>query len=43
MTGILLDTHALLWFLWDDPRLSAPARRAVAGGQTPKFVSVASC
>jgi len=27
---LLLDTHALLWWLADDSRLSAPARAAIA-------------
>ncbi|HEX3392108.1 MAG TPA: type II toxin-antitoxin system VapC family toxin [Solirubrobacteraceae bacterium] len=26
---ILLDAHALIWWLDDDPRLSTPARRAI--------------
>ena len=26
---ILLDTHALLWWLLDDPRLTQIARRAI--------------
>ncbi len=26
---LLLDTHALLWFLADDPRLSATAKTAI--------------
>lgn len=31
MSAILLDTHALLWWLDDDPRLGATARRTIAG------------
>jgi len=27
--SMLLDTHAFLWFLLDDPRLSATARHAI--------------
>jgi antitoxin (DNA-binding transcriptional repressor) of toxin-antitoxin stability system len=27
MTSLLLDTHALLWFFWDDPQLTASANR----------------
>jgi PIN domain nuclease of toxin-antitoxin system len=38
---LLLDTHALLWWLADDPRLSAPARTAVAGAGAV-FVSAIS-
>ena len=26
---VLLDTHAFLWFIWADPRLSQPARQAI--------------
>lgn len=26
---LLLDTHVFLWFWWDDPQLSEPARRAI--------------
>jgi PIN domain nuclease of toxin-antitoxin system len=22
MTSLLLDTHTMLWFFWDDPQLS---------------------
>lgn len=29
---VLLDTHALLWFLGDDPRLGTSAKRAVESG-----------
>ena len=39
---ILLDTHALLWWLFDDPRLSAPARVAIADPKTEVLVSAAS-
>jgi PIN domain nuclease of toxin-antitoxin system len=39
---LLLDTHALLWWLADDPALSPPARAAIAAGQTRVFVSAAS-
>lgn len=39
---LLLDTHAFLWFVGDDDRLSAPARRAIErAGEA--YVSVASC
>jgi PIN domain nuclease of toxin-antitoxin system len=37
----LLDTHALLWWLAGDKRLSAKARRLIEGGSTI-FVSAAS-
>jgi PIN domain nuclease of toxin-antitoxin system len=39
---LLLDTHALLWWLDDDPRLSAPAREAIADGARRVLVSAAS-
>jgi len=29
----LLDTHALLWWLSDDPGLGRPARRFIAEGK----------
>ena len=29
MSGLLLDTHALLWMVIDDPRLSARARTQI--------------
>jgi PIN domain nuclease of toxin-antitoxin system len=29
MTAVLLDTHALLWWVADDPRLSRNARQAI--------------
>lgn len=39
---LLLDTHALLWWLADDPALSPTARTTIAAGQTQVFVSAAS-
>jgi PIN domain nuclease of toxin-antitoxin system len=39
---ILLDTHALLWWLSDDPNLSASARRAITDPDNTIFVSAAS-
>ena len=42
MTGALADTHALLWWLADDPRLSAGAREVIAAGETPVYFSAAS-
>ena len=43
MTSLLLDTHAMLWFFWDDASLSATARAAVENADNRKLVSVASC
>ena len=33
MTGYLLDTHALLWWVDDDSRLSAEVRETIAGAE----------
>lgn len=33
MRVVLLDTHALLWWVDDDRRLGPAARRAIAGGE----------
>lgn len=43
MTSVLLDTHAVLWFVWDDAQLSARAKSVIEDRQVRKFVSVASC
>ena len=39
--NLLLDTHVLLWWLDDNPTLSAAARSAIADGQNLVFVSAA--
>jgi len=39
---LLLDTHALLWWLAGDRRLSAAARRAIENDDNVIFVSAAS-
>lgn len=39
---LLLDTHALLWWLEDPALLDEPARRAVASENSLVFVSAAS-
>jgi PIN domain nuclease of toxin-antitoxin system len=39
---LLLDTHALLWWLTDDPRLSTRARQVIADTDNEVFVSAAS-
>ena len=39
---LLLDTHALIWFLAGDLRLSAPARAAIEDEGNLKHVSAAS-
>lgn len=43
MTSLLLDTHAMLWFFWDDPRLSAHAKTILEDADNRKLVSIASC
>lgn len=42
MTRLLVDTHALLWWLTDDPALSAAARDAIADPADEPLVSPAS-
>jgi PIN domain nuclease of toxin-antitoxin system len=39
---LLLDTHAFLWWLADDRRLSSAARSAVASSTSVVYVSAAS-
>jgi len=39
---LLLDTHALLWWLFDDPKLSIAARKTIAEPANEIFVSSAS-
>ena len=39
---VLLDTHTLLWFLLDDPRLSLAARLVIENPTTEVEVSPAS-
>lgn len=39
---LLLDTHAFLWWVTDDPRLSDRAREAISDDGNPVFVSAAS-
>ena len=43
MNDSLLDTHAILWFFQDDPRLSAAARAWIEDPGNRKRVSIASC
>lgn len=38
---LLIDTHALLWWLRDERQLSRTARRAIAEAESPRFFSVA--
>lgn len=39
---LLLDTHALLWWLSADPHLAGPARQAIADEASAVYVSAAS-
>ena len=39
MPNYLLDTNALLWLLWNDPRLGPASRRIIADLVNRKFVS----
>jgi PIN domain nuclease of toxin-antitoxin system len=40
--NLLLDTHAFLWAIDDDPRLSQKAREAIVDGNNIVFVSAAT-
>jgi PIN domain nuclease of toxin-antitoxin system len=42
VSGVLLDTHALIWWSLDSPRLSAAARAAIIANAGAVFVSAAS-
>lgn len=39
---LLLDTHAFLWWIADDERLSSAARKAITGREEEVFFSAAS-
>jgi PIN domain nuclease of toxin-antitoxin system len=39
---VLLDTHALLWWTLDDPKLSGKARSVLSSFESEVFVSAAS-
>ena len=40
---LLLDSHTMLWFFWDDPKLSTRARSLIEDPTNRKLVSIASC
>jgi PIN domain nuclease of toxin-antitoxin system len=40
---VLLDTHAFLWWVADEPRLSAKARAAIANPENECLLSLTSC
>ena len=39
---VLLDTHAFLWWITDDPRLSGRAREVISDGRNELYFSAAS-
>jgi PIN domain nuclease of toxin-antitoxin system len=39
---ILLDTHAFLWWITEDPRLSVRAREVISDGNNELFLSAAT-
>jgi PIN domain nuclease of toxin-antitoxin system len=39
---VLLDTHALLWFIGGDPKLSGAARESIVDPANSKYVSAAT-
>ena len=39
---LLLDTHAFLWFIWADPKLSDTARQLIEDSSNRCLLSVAS-
>jgi len=39
---LLLDTHALIWFLEDDPKLSRTARAAISDAGNQSYISDAT-
>jgi PIN domain nuclease of toxin-antitoxin system len=41
--NLLLDTHALLWFLNDDARLVPTAKALIENPANRKLVSIATC
>jgi len=41
--NLLLDAYALLWFLDNDPQLSATAKSLIEDPVNRKFVSMATC
>ncbi|MDA8346872.1 MAG: type II toxin-antitoxin system VapC family toxin [Thermaerobacter sp.] len=39
---LLLDTHTFLWWITDDPQLSAPARKVISDSDNEVFFSAVS-
>lgn len=42
MKTLLLDTHTVLWFWWNDPQLSSMANELICDPANRKLVSIAS-
>ena len=42
MTTVLLDTHTVLWFWWNDSQLSSTAMTLICDPSIRKFVSLAT-
>jgi len=40
--GYLLDTHVLLWTMFEPSKLSQSARNIIADSNIPKFISISS-
>jgi PIN domain nuclease of toxin-antitoxin system len=40
---LLLDSHTMLWFFWDDPKLSTRAKTLIEDPGNRKLVSMATC
>ena len=40
--NLLLDAHAFLWFVWNDPHLSPAARLAIMNPASKKWLGVGS-
>jgi hypothetical protein len=40
MSDLLLDSHAMLWFFWDDPHLSQTAKALIEDPNNRKLVSI---
>src|SRR3954468_15703280 len=43
MSDILLDSHTMLWFFWDDRLLSPKAKSLIEDPSNRKLVSIATC
>jgi len=39
---LLLDTHAIIWYIWDNPRLSSHIRQMIKDDSTDIYASVVS-